>query len=197
MKFELLYKNLCKHVKISKKEFETMMKHLEPKQLKKKQMLLSEKEIAREVAFVLSGCLRSYAIDQNGFEHILQFAPTDWWITDMYSFITEKQGHLYIEAITDAEVVVLSRKNQILLFNELPQLERYFRILTEKSLVASRERLIDNMSLSAKERYFNFCTIYPTLIHELPQKQIAAFIGVTPEFLSKLKSELINAEKSK
>jgi CRP/FNR family transcriptional regulator, anaerobic regulatory protein len=197
MKHELLYKNLCKHVKISKKEFDHVLKQLRPKLLKKKQFLLKEKEIAKDAAFVLSGCLRSYSVDQNGFEHVLQFAPADWWMTDMYSFITEQAGHLNIEAVSDTEVLLLSRKDQTRLFDELPQLERYFRILTEKSLVASRERLIDNMSQSAKERYANFCTIYPTLIHDLPQKQIAAFIGLTPEFLSKLKSEMLRSRLTK
>lgn len=146
-------------------------------------------DVAKDAAFILKGCLRSYSIDNNGFEHILQFAPIDWWITDMYSYISQKEGHLNIDALEETEVLLLSRENQLKLFGEIPQLESYFRILTEKALVSNQLRLIENLSLTAKQRYHNFCKVYPSLINVLPQKQIAAFIGVTPEFLSRLRSE--------
>ena len=91
----------------------------------------------------------------------------------------------------DAEVVVLSKENQEQLYLEIPKLERFFRILTENSLVANQERLMDNLSLTAEERFDKFCKKYPTLIQKVPQKQIAYFIGVTPEFFSKMKSRLL------
>jgi CRP/FNR family transcriptional regulator, anaerobic regulatory protein len=191
-----LIESLQKHIDLSGKEEEIINEQLVFKKIKKKQFLLHEGQVANDAAFVLNGCLRSYSIDQNGFEHILQFAPEGWWITDMYSFISQQQTHLIIDALTDTEVYLLSRKNQLILFDEVPKLERYFRIVTENSLVSSRQRLIDNMSLSAAQRYADFCSIYPTLIHDIPQKLIAAYIGVTPEFLSKLRSRAAGAKKS-
>jgi CRP/FNR family transcriptional regulator, anaerobic regulatory protein len=190
-----IIENLQKHITLSKAEQELLFKHLVHKKVKKKQFLLHENQIAKDAAFVISGCMRSYSIDDNGFEHIIQFAPANWWITDMYSFISQSEGHLNIDALMDSEVLLLSRANQLKLFDQLPKLERYFRILTEKSLVSSRQRLLEGLSLSAKKRYKNFCNIYPTLINELPQKQIAAFIGVTPEFLSKLRGEMVGKSK--
>jgi CRP-like cAMP-binding protein len=196
MSVQKLIASLQKHVDLSEREQEILADFLAFKIIKKKQFLLHEGQIVRDVAFVLSGCLRSYSIDQNGFEHILQFAPTGWWITDMHGFISQQPTHLNIDALMDTEVYLLSRENQLILFDKIPKLERYFRIVTENSLVGSRERLIDNLSLTASERYGNFCKTYPTLIHDIPQKLIAAYIGVTPEFLSKLKSGGTKTKKS-
>ena len=114
-----------------------------------------------------------------------------WWIGDMYSLLSQKPGNLFIEVLEDSEVVLLSKENQELLYHEIPKLERFFRILTENSLVAHQERLMDNLSLSAEERFEKFCKRYPTLIQRVPQKQIASYIGVTPEFFSKMKSKLL------
>lgn len=188
MSVQKLIDTLQKHIHLSAPEQEILVDFLVFKAIKKRQFLLHESQVAKEVAFVISGCLRSYSIDENGFEHILQFAPEGWWITDMYSFIAEQEGHLNIDALMDAEVYLLSRKNQLILFDRIPALERYFRIVTEKALVSSHQRLVDSLSLTASQRYSNFCNTYPTLIHDLPQKLIASYIGVTPEFLSKLRN---------
>lgn len=189
MEYEKIINNLHKYIKLSTEEQDVFFQKLAFKKYKKKQFYLHENQIAKSVAFVINGCMRSYSIDQNGFEHILQFAPENWWITDMYSFISQKEGSLNIDAIFDSEVFLLTRENQLKLFDEIPKLERYFRILTENSLISSRKRLLENLSLSTKDRYRIFCSTYPTLINTLSQKQIASFIGVTPEFLSKLISE--------
>jgi CRP-like cAMP-binding protein len=180
--------NLKKHITLTDEECVVISSKLRTVNVKKKQVLLQEGQVARDVAFVLSGCLKSYAVDENGFEHILQFAPAEWWITDMHSFIAERPAHLTIDAIADTEIILLSRKDQLALFEQVPKLERYFRILTENSLVSSRQRNIDFVSLTGKQRYENFCMTYPTLINEIPQKLIAAYIGITPEFLSKIRS---------
>ena len=193
MKNSLLFKSLQSLVHFSEEEYHLLMEKMIQKKIKRKQFLIHEGQIAKEAAFVVGGCLRSYSIDQNGFEHIMQFAPESWWITDMYSFISQKPAYLTVDAIADSEVLLLKREDQLLLFEEIPSLERYFRILTENSLVNSRKRLMENLSLTAKERYANFCKSYPMLINELPQKLIASYIGVTPEFLSKLR----NAEYKK
>jgi CRP-like cAMP-binding protein len=186
---KILFDTFSKHIHLNQDEEELILKNLIYKKIKRKQFFLHENQFTKDSAFVISGCLRSYSIDENGFEHILQFAPAKWWITDMYSFISEKESKLNIDALLDTEIYALSREHQIKLFDEVPKLERYFRIITEKALVSSRQRVLDNMELSAKERYYKFCTVYPGLINSIPQKQIASYIGVTPEFLSKLRAE--------
>jgi CRP-like cAMP-binding protein len=109
----------------------------------------------------------------------------------MYSLFSGKPGDLFIETLEDTEVIVLSKAQQELLYQKLPPLERYFRILAENSLVSHQERLRDNMSRSAEERFEKFCKRYPALIQRVPQKQIASYIGVTPEFFSKMKGKMV------
>jgi len=135
--------------------------------------------------------LRGYTVDQQGFEHVLQFAPENWWIADMYSLLSQKPGQLNIDALEDTEVLLLPKSEQEKLYLENPKFERFFRIITENSLVSNRQRVIDGLSLSAEERYHGFCKRYPSLIERLPQKQVASYIGVTPEFLSKLKADWV------
>ncbi|MBI2284183.1 MAG: Crp/Fnr family transcriptional regulator [Bacteroidetes bacterium] len=185
--------NLSRHISLTKEECDLISSKVRQVELKRKKVIIHEGQVAKDVAFVLSGCLRSYSVDDNGFEHILQFAPAEWWITDMYSFIAQQPAYLTVEAITDSEIALLSRKDQLDLFDQIPKLERYFRILTENSLVGTRQRLIDNLSLTAKQRYENFCNLYPSLINEIPQKLIAEYIGVTPEFLSKMRTQLLRS----
>jgi CRP-like cAMP-binding protein len=186
--FQLILQHIEKHIALSDSEQAHFLSLLTTKIIPRKAFLLKENEVCRHSAFVVSGCLRGYTVDANGFEHILQFAPANWWIADMYSLLSGKPGQLNIDALEETEVLLLAKSDQEALYRDIPKFERFFRIITENSLVANRQRVLDNMSLSAKERYDQFCRHYPTLIHSIPQKQIAAYIGVTPEFLSKLRS---------
>lgn len=186
MKPDLLLDAITKHVKLTKDEEKIVVSLLRDKKVKKKQYLLQEKEIQKYGFFVLSGCLRSYSIDKNGIEHILQFAPSGWWIGDMSSLKDEKPSVLYIDAVCDSEILLLSNNDQNYLYEAVPKMERFFRLLAESAFKTCQCRLIENLSLPAKDRYESFCRRYPTLIQSLPKKYIASYIGVTPEFLSKV-----------
>jgi CRP-like cAMP-binding protein len=188
----LFLENMRRHVKLTEEEEAVVLSKLRPVHLKRREFLLKQGQVARELAFVVEGCLRAYALDDNGFEHILQFAPAGWWISDMSSVISRSESLLNVDAIKPSQVLVLSREDQLALFDEVPRLERYFRVLTENGLVSSRMRLIENLSLTARQRYQRFCQTYPNLINEIPQKYIASFIGVTPEFLSKIRGEKLS-----
>ena len=186
MPHDLLLKNIAKHVVLSPEEEEQIISKIKNKKVKRKQFLFREGDIQKVAVFVTAGCLRSYSIDKNGFEHILQFAPPGWWIGDMRSWIRQEPATLYIDAVDDSEILLLLKTDLEKLYVDIPKLERFFRILAENALATYQHRLIDNLSLSAMERYNNFCQLYPSLIEHLPQKQVAAYIGVTPEFLSKM-----------
>lgn len=180
-----------KFIRLDEEEQDNFLSLLQEKKLLRKEFLLHEGDLCEQSAFVLSGCLRAYSVDENGVEHILQFAPQNWWITDMFSILSGKPAHLNIDALEDSKILLLSKSNQELLYEKVPKFERYFRILIQNSTVASRQRVLDNLELSAKERFAKFCKTYPSLINSLPQKQIAAYIGVTPEFMSKMKAEYL------
>ena len=187
----LILQNISKLIALTPVEEQLFLSKTETKHYKAKTILQNAGQVCKEGYFVNVGLLRSFNINDNIVEHVLSFACEGWWISDMYSLLSQKPGNLFIEVLEDAEVVVLSKENQEQLYLEIPKLERFFRILTENSLVANQERLMDNLSLSAEERFEKFCRKYPTLIQKVPQKQIASYIGVTPEFFSKMKSKLL------
>ena len=188
---ELILKNIEQHVTLTAQEKELFLSKIEIHHYKAKTILLNSGAICKHSYFVNSGILRSFNINDNIVEHVLTFACEGWWIGDMYSLLSQKPGNLFIEVLEDAEVVLLSKENQEILYREIPKLERFFRILTENSLVANQERLMDNLSLTAEERFEKFCKKYPTLIQKIAQKQIASYLGVTPEFFSKMKSKML------
>ena len=186
-----ILQNISKHVSLTKEEETMFLAKTETKFVKAKTILFSAGKIADSTYFVNSGILRSFTINDNIIEHVLHFACEGWWIGDMYSYISEKPGNLFIEVLEDAEIVSISKENHQQLYREIPKLERFFRILAENSLVSHQERLMDNLSLTAEERFEKFCIKYPTLIQKISQKNVASYIGVTPEFFSKMKSKML------
>ncbi len=188
---EFILQNIAKIVALTPDEEFLFLSKTTTHQYKSKTVLLNAGEVCKTSYFVNSGVLRSFNINDNIVEHVLSFACSGWWISDMYSLLSQKPGNLFIQVIEDAEVVLLSKENQEILFQEIPKLERFFRVLTENSLVAHQERLMDNLSLNAEERFQKFCRKYPDLIQKVPQKQIASYLGLTPEFFSKMKSKIL------
>lgn len=187
----LLLNHIAGYISLTDKEQQCLLSKIETVHYKAKEIILHAGEISKYSYFVNSGILRSFTINDNIVEHVLHFACQGWWIGDMYSLITQKPGNLFIEVLEDAEIMMLSKENQEQLYLDIPKTERYFRILTENSLVSHQERLMDNLSLTAEERFDKFCKKYPTLIQKIPQKHIASYIGVTPEFFSKMKSQML------
>lgn len=187
----LILENISKQITLTPAEQELFLSKTEVRHFKAKTVLLNSGEICQYSYFVNSGILRSFNINDNIVEHVMAFACSGWWISDMYSLLSQNPGNLFIETLEESEVVLLSKENQEILYQEIPKLERFFRILTENSLIANQERLMDNLSLTAEERFEKFCNKHPTLIQKVPQKQIASYIGVTPEFFSKMKSRLL------
>ena len=188
---DLIIQNISKHISLTSDEELLFLSKIETKNYKAKTIILNAGEICKHSYFVNSGLLRSFNVNDNIVEHVLSFACEGWWIGDMYSYLSEKTGNLFIEVLEDAEVVVISKENHQVLYAAIPKLERFFRILAENSLVAHQERLMDNLSLSAEQRFEKMCQKYPSLIQKVAQKHLASYIGVTPEFFSKMKTRLL------
>lgn len=195
MSTDLILKNVNRHIALDSKETEFFVSLLEPKRLDRKGVYLKAGTICRYSAFVVDGALKSYTVDNEGKEHILSFAMADWWIADMYSYLSRQPAILTIEAIADSDVLMLSYENQQRLYQVVPKFERFFRILVENSLVASQQRLIDNLSSSAEERYLRFIKKYPAVPSCVPQHNIASYLGITPEFLSKIRGRLAKKKR--
>lgn len=188
--FESILQNVSKYITLSESEKQLFLSLLEVKTFPKKTILLHEGEVCQFEAYVNSGCLRTYYINENGFEVVLQFSIEDWWVSDIASFDSQKPSHLFIETLEDVEVLVLSHENKERLLHEIPTFERFFRILLRRNLAATQSRLIQTMAKPAQEKYLDFIKLYPTISQRVAQHYIASYLGISPEFLSKIRSRI-------
>ena len=189
MTHELILKNVGRHINLSREEIIHFTSVLKYKEVPKKTKLLTEGQACKHLGYVHSGALRSYCIDKEGKQATIMFAVADWWLTDMYCFLNEKPAMMYIETIEDSCIFQLSRENFEKLFNAIPKFERFFRILMQNAYTREQLRIIDNLTLTAEERYDKFLNKYPQIVQQVTQKQIASYLGITPEFLSVIRKK--------
>lgn len=180
MDTELLLKNISKHIQLDKSETDYFLSLLQSKKIKRKEFLLKQGYICKTDNFIVKGCLRVYSIDDNGFEHIVMFGIEDWWVSDLLSFLTETKSNYFIDALEDTELIQISKSNLEKLYKEVPKFERFFRLIIQNAYVAEQKRINQNLSLNAEQRYLNFIKKYPAFVQRIPQKQLAAYLGITP-----------------
>ena len=140
--------------------------------------------------YVTKGCLKVYSLDRNGYEHVSMFAIEDFWTGDMASFMLQQPSTYFIKALEDSEFLMISKKNFERLFQEIPKFERFYRNLYQNSLVSYIRRANEGISLTAEERYEIFLVKYPQIVNRITQKDLAAYLGITPEFLSMIRSKI-------
>lgn len=191
--FNLILANVGRHIELTVEESAYFTSLLKSRSLRKRQYLLQAGDISRYECFVNKGCLRTYLVDDTGQEHNVQFAIEEWWIGDMYSFLTGNPALYNIEAIEDSELLLIEKKQLDELYNKVPKFDRFFRILLQNAFANMQMRISENMSLSAEERYTRFLQRYPKFEQRLSLKQIASYLGITPESLSRIRRTL--AEK--
>lgn len=157
----------------------------------KGQFILQQGDIAQQQCFLVSGCTKMFHSDDSGQEHIILFAVENWWTSDIGSFISQTPADFNVQCIEDTEVIQISAQNIETLFIAIPKLERFFRKIIEKAFVALQKRMVRNFSLTAKERYIIFRNTYPELEQRIPQYMIASYLGITKEFFSKMKRQVL------
>jgi len=187
---ESLRQNVAHHISISDNEMREFCSLFHKKTVKKKTFLLREGEVCEFEGFVVKGLFRVYHIDQNGFEQILYFAIENWWITDIDSFTNGRPSQLFIEALEDSEVLLITKRDKELAYAKLPLIEKLFRVMTQKTHVALQRRMIDNLSKAAYQRYLDFIEKYPNHYKRLTNLQIAAYLGISHEFVSKIRRKI-------
>jgi CRP-like cAMP-binding protein len=184
MPFGPILQNISKHISLSADESAFFTSLLQYKEISKKELLLKEGQHCRSINYVETGALRAFHLSPDGKDSTIMFAIADWWITDMYCFVMEQPAMQNIVAIDDSCVWQLKKEDLERLYTKVPKFERFFRIIMQNSYIREQLRVLQNLSLSAEERYDIFLGKYPQLIPYLSQKQIASYLGVTPEFLS-------------
>jgi len=161
--------------------------------IKRRQFILQEGDVCSVNTFVVEGCFRMYMVDEKGKEHNLQFAIENWWIGDIGSFHSEKPSRLYIEALENSIILQIKKEDQLKLFVDYPKFNRIFRVLSENAMVSLQNRILQNISSTAEERYLYFLNRYPQFFNRISNVQIASYLGVTPEFLSTIRKKLVKS----
>ncbi len=186
-----LQKHIREYVDISDEKLEKYCNAFTYRKIKKKEFLLMEGSICDFEGFVVKGCFKVFHTDRNAAEQILYFAIEDWWISDIDSFINRIPSRLTIQALEDSEILLISKKDKEKLYQEMPEVERLMRLKFQSSIIALQRRIIDNLSKSSEERYIEFLKKYPQTAHRLTNIQIAAYLGVTPESLSRVRKKIV------
>lgn len=187
---EKLFQHITQYAPLSPHEKETIASKVSQRKFLKGQFVVQAGDVCSHQSYVLSGCLKSFSIDDEGQEHIVSFALENWWTGDLGSFITQNPADYHVQCIEASELIQFSSHNMEVLFSEVPALERFFRITIQNAYVAAQRRVVDGMSFNAKEKYLHFEAKYPELIQRVPQYLIASYLGITPQFLSKIKRQL-------
>ena len=185
--FDALIKSLRNYVEISDEEIDTLISKLEVRKVKKKQWLVTPGEYCKSEHFISKGVFRAYCVDDNGHEHITKLSMEGWWITDISSFISGEPATQYVEALEDGEVILFRKQILEELYQEIPELNKYFRLLYQLALCNNQQRIFRTISNTADKHYYHFIEQFPGIEQRVPQYMIASYLGITPEFLSKIK----------
>lgn len=192
MDFNGILQNIAKHISLTEEETDHFTALLNHKAISRKDFLLKEGQSCKAINYVHSGALRAFHVDKEGKESTIMFAISDWWITDMYCFVTGQPAMQNIIAIEDSHVWQLQKDDLDRLYVAIPKFERFFRIIMQNAYIREQLRVLQSLSLPAEERYDIFINKYPQLVPHLTQKQIASYLGITPEFLSSLRKSKRN-----
>jgi CRP-like cAMP-binding protein len=186
-----LRQHISARIQITDHEFELFASKLKPVVLKKREAFVKSGETARVSAFVQKGCLRTFYTDSKAVDHVLSLSFEDWWVADLRTFLTGEPAFYSIEAIEDTELLTIDFDSQEAVYKETPAFERYFRLLLQNAFIASQNRVMDEMSYTAEERYIKLIDRIPSLELRVAQQHIASYLGITPEALSRIRKSLL------
>lgn len=193
---EVICETLIRHfesfIPLSTLEKKLIEERFFSREVKKREKILTEGEVCGFYTFVEKGCFRMYGIDDKGFDHNIQFAAENNWIADIGSFHTIKPSLLNIEALEFSRILQVRQKDLYFLYTNIPKLDRIFKVLVELKYIELQNRVLQNFSSTAEQRYLSFLEQYPHLSNRLPNTQIASYLGITPEFLSKVRRDLMS-----
>jgi len=181
-------------IPLNKDEKQLVTELFKTRLYRKRQYVLQEGDVCNHFNFIVRGCLRMYKVDDKGNIHIIQFASENWWLSNIGSFHDRKPSELNIDALEDTMVLQISHENLLSLYMNAPKFDRIFRVLIENSFVSIQQRLLQNISSTAEDRYFTFLQTYEDLSTRLPQTQIASFLGISAEFLSRLRNKQVKGK---
>ncbi len=181
------------YLPFNENEKELLQGRVTYRSVKRRHFILQEGFACKHYTFVVEGCFRMFAVDAKGNEHNIKFALENDWIADIGSFHSNKLSKLFIEAIEPAVILQIEQQDLYFLYTHIPKLNQILRVIVEDKYVELQNRVLQNISSTALERYLAFQEQYPTLSRRLPNIQIASYLGITPEFLSKLRKDIASS----
>lgn len=183
----LIIKSISKHISLTEADNQYLQSIFLPMKVKQHESIEESGKVSRYFIHVNEGCLMTYYTDDQDNDHVMQFATSGWWTGDLQSFTSTTPSIYTTKALSDSEVLLLPKVAMDELLDRIHKFEKYFRILFQNSLITHQQRIIRNLSIPAEARYEHFLEKYPTLEQFVPQKYIASYLGITPEFLSKIR----------
>jgi CRP-like cAMP-binding protein len=185
-----LLASINRHITLTEEESSYFLSLMLPLHVRQHEMIEKPGEPAKYFIYVGTGCLMSYYTDKEGTDHVMQFAQAGWWTGDLPGYTQQLPATYATRALTDCDLLLLPKAGMDQLLDKHIKFERYFRILFQNSLIAHQSRLAQNLSFTAEERYVAFQKKFPSLEQFVPLKYIASYLGMTPEFLSKIRRKL-------
>lgn len=179
-------------VNLTKVQLDFITKHFSIVEVNKGDILLYQNERIQHQYYVINGCLRTYHTDELGKEHTIQFAIKDWWISDYIAYFGNEKTVHQIACIKKAIVYKIHKEALETIFQQIPEIEGFFRKKMEKALVRHEKRILANLTKTAKERYLSFLKMYPSIEKHLKNYHIASYLGITTESLSRIRKEIAN-----
>ncbi len=187
--YESLLRHIRNYIRLDAGQAGILQDYLQTAVIGKKEHLLNEGQTCNAVYFVTQGCLRQYYLQENGAEQTIQFAIENWWMSDYISFETQRPSTFYIQAVEQTTLLYIRHSDQAALFEAIPLLERYFRLVLQRAYMASLTRIQYIFTFTGAERYHHFQELFPAFVQRIPQYMLASYLGFTPEFLSKIRAK--------
>jgi CRP-like cAMP-binding protein len=193
---EVFFKYVEKYVSLTVDEKALVLSKLKSKTYLKGQYIVQSGDINRSQNFVVTGKVRSFFLDNSGNEHIVSFGIENWWVGDLCSFTTQGPADYNVQCLDKTQVIQISFSDLELLYQDIPKMERLFRLIIQKAYANTQKRVVRSFSLTAQERYLLFCEEYPKILQRVPQYMVASYLGITKEFLSTIKKRIADEARS-
>jgi CRP-like cAMP-binding protein len=187
--FDSIVNNINRFIVLDKSEIDVFTSHLKIVRIKRKQQIVQPDFVCKFRTYVVSGALKAYIIDPNdGQEHVIGLAIDDWWISDFTSYINQEPATFFVEAVEESIIVQLSFENEQKLYDLNPKFERFFRMHAQRTASFVQKRMLSNLTKTAEERFDELTDRYPKFLLKFPQYVIASYLGITTQFLSKIRN---------
>lgn len=190
MTIQPLLSNFERYLPLDLEESRLLEERTLQRKIKRRQFILQEGDVCKHYSFVVEGCFKMYSVGKKGHEHTIQFAAENEWIADIRSFYSETPSKWFIEAVEPSLILQIKKQDLLFLYVNLPKFDRNFRVIMEDKFIELQDHVLQNISSTAEERYLAFLEKYPKLAMRLPNTQIASHLGITPEFLSRIRKVL-------